>query len=298
MPYKAGEWGAVQITVRGTPIQAAYVDGWIDWSMDGDWDDNGEHCVDITVPVPNVVVIEFFVPNEVPAGDTWARFRLYPEDLDSYVGEASNGEVEDYFLLDGQVAVELSSFFAQANDYRVQLHWSTASERENLGFYISRSTTEEGVYYKLNNNLIAGSGTTEESHEYSFVDVDIEPGQVYYYKLIDIDYSGNVGMHGPIKVDVPASPTIYELEQNYPNPFNPQTTIAFRLADNSRVRISIYNLTGQLVKTLLDEELSARRHQVVWDGTNDFGIKVPSGIYLYVLEAGDRRISKRMILAK
>ncbi len=298
MPYVAGEWGAVQITVRGTPRQAAFVDGWIDWTMDGDWDDSGEHCVDLAVPVPNVIIIEFYVPDETPAGDTWARFRLYPDDLDSYLGEASNGEVEDYFLLDGQVAVELSSFLAQAHDDRVKLHWKTASENENMGFYVSRSQREDGVYLKLNTELIAGAGSTEEEHAYSFVDADIEPGQVYYYKLIDVDYSGNVGVHGPIKVEVPTSPVRYELEQNYPNPFNPQTTIGFRLADERRVRVQIYNLTGQLVKTLLDETLSARRHEVVWDGTDEFGMQVPSGVYLYILEAGDNRISKRMILAK
>jgi len=93
-------------------------------------------------------------------------------------------------------------------------------------------------------------------------------------------------------------PTEFDLFQNYPNPFNPSTNIVFDLPKPSRVTIDIYNILGQHVKTLLDETRPTGRYEVTWNSTDDNGQKVSSGIYLYVMRAGEFSRSTKMILMK
>ncbi len=88
------------------------------------------------------------------------------------------------------------------------------------------------------------------------------------------------------------------LGQNYPNPFNPSTTIAFQLPQAGPVALKVFNIAGQLVKTLIDEEKGIGEHTVIWNGTNEVGADVPSGIYFYRLQAGEFSETKRMTLLK
>ncbi|MCI0514663.1 T9SS type A sorting domain-containing protein [candidate division KSB1 bacterium] len=90
--------------------------------------------------------------------------------------------------------------------------------------------------------------------------------------------------------------TEYKLVQNYPNPFNPETTIAFEVPRAASVKIIITNVLGQSIKTLVNQNLPAGRHQRTWKGDNDKGQKVVSGIYFYLLESGGYRDVKKMIL--
>jgi len=98
--------------------------------------------------------------------------------------------------------------------------------------------------------------------------------------------------------DISEIPIITKLIGNYPNPFNPETTIKFDLATNEHTRISIYNLKGQKVKSLLAENLSAGYHSIVWNGKDDYSRKVPSGIYFYKMLTSDYNSINKMILMK
>lgn len=93
-------------------------------------------------------------------------------------------------------------------------------------------------------------------------------------------------------------PTSYALNQNYPNPFNPSTEIAFALPQTGHVTLTVYNILGQSVKTLVDEEMSAGPHQVTWDGTANGGSVAASGIYFYRIQANDFTATKKMTLLK
>ncbi len=93
-------------------------------------------------------------------------------------------------------------------------------------------------------------------------------------------------------------PSVFAVHQNYPNPFNPVTTINYELPKSSEVKLVIYNLLGQEVRTLLQGMMKAGRHQVVWNGTNNSGTMVASGIYIYRFEAGDYTRMMKMILLK
>jgi hypothetical protein len=92
--------------------------------------------------------------------------------------------------------------------------------------------------------------------------------------------------------------TSYQLEQNYPNPFNPTTTIRFALPEAAEVNLKIYDVAGQLVQTLVGGVVEAGRYQVVWDGTNQNGLEVASGVYFYQLRAGEFRQVRKMSLLR
>ncbi|NIW43720.1 MAG: T9SS type A sorting domain-containing protein, partial [candidate division Zixibacteria bacterium] len=93
-------------------------------------------------------------------------------------------------------------------------------------------------------------------------------------------------------------PTTFGLNPNYPNPFNPATTIKYQLPQSSDVKLVIYNVLGQKVRTLLATRMKAGYHDVVWDGRNDLGAQVASGIYIYRFKAGDFLKVQKMILMK
>lgn len=95
-----------------------------------------------------------------------------------------------------------------------------------------------------------------------------------------------------------AAPFTFDLRQNYPNPFNPSTVVDYSLERKSRVNISIFNILGQKVKTLVDEDLEAGVHRIVWDGRDDRGRQVASGIYFYKMWAGDFVETRKMALIR
>ena len=94
-------------------------------------------------------------------------------------------------------------------------------------------------------------------------------------------------------------PSDFELHGNYPNPFNPSTTFSFTLPLDKRVSVRVYDMTGRLVRTLINDEYYAEgTHSVVWNGLSDSGHAVASGQYIYTLEWGQFRHTRRMVLVK
>jgi hypothetical protein len=93
-------------------------------------------------------------------------------------------------------------------------------------------------------------------------------------------------------------PAGYGMLVNYPNPFNASTMIDFHVPGSAHVRLTIYNVNGQRIVTLVDEDMSAGRHQMLWHGTSDTGAEVSSGIYMIHLLIKDRKITNKMLLMK
>lgn len=98
--------------------------------------------------------------------------------------------------------------------------------------------------------------------------------------------------------DIPLQPVKFALDQNYPNPFNPETTIRYSLPKKGNVEIHIFNAIGQKVRTLVQSTQKAGVHQVLWDGRDDQGLRVASGIYLYRLRAVDKLATRKMVILK
>ena len=203
----------------------------------------------------------------------------------------------------GPTNIVLSSFSASVTGNLVTLNWTTETEPNNAGFNIYRSTNESSNYVKINQALIPAQGSATTGGSYSFYD---EPGRgTFYYKLQDIDLQGRNSFHGPVSaaltsVDVDKStiPDRYSLSQNYPNPFNPETNIEYALPKTGFVTITIYDINGQLVRKLVSEQKPAGYHSIRWDGRNNSGTKVTSGLYFYFFKSQDFSQTKKMILMK
>jgi len=99
-------------------------------------------------------------------------------------------------------------------------------------------------------------------------------------------------------VEIAAIPAAFALEQNYPNPFNPSTTIKYQIPADASVTLDVYNLQGQKVRTLLSKEQKAGYYSVVWDGRNEAGQTVSSGLYLYRVQAGSFVATHKMMMLK
>ncbi|HSG26962.1 MAG TPA: T9SS type A sorting domain-containing protein, partial [Candidatus Krumholzibacterium sp.] len=98
--------------------------------------------------------------------------------------------------------------------------------------------------------------------------------------------------------DDPAMPLATSLAQNYPNPFNPATTIRFDLKEDSKVMLSVYNVNGGLVATLVDRNMTAGRKEIRWEGRDGMGSPVSSGVYFYRMVAGDFVQTRKMVLMR
>ncbi len=185
------------------------------------------------------------------------------------------------------IPVELTSFSASVINDNVLLKWTTATELNNSGFEIERSSNNID-FEKI--GFVPGYGTTTENKKYSYT-TSTRTTKIYYrLKQLDFDgtfeYSSSIAVEGYI-------PTEYSLQQNYPNPFNPSTKIGFILPIESNVKISIYNLIGQKVSELVNSKFSAGKHSVDFRADN-----LSSGIYLYKIEAGNFTSVKKMQLMK
>lgn len=93
-------------------------------------------------------------------------------------------------------------------------------------------------------------------------------------------------------------PVNYALQQNYPNPFNPTTYIPFSLQKTGETTLTIYNLLGQQIRTLVNSKMAAGSHEMRWDGLDDYGLPVSAGIYLYQLKSGDFKETKQLALVR
>jgi uncharacterized repeat protein (TIGR01451 family) len=198
----------------------------------------------------------------------------------------------------GMTPVEVTYFDYQATANGIRLFWMTGSETNNLGFNILRSNAENGEYVTMNDQIIPGAGNMAQEKKYEFIDRSAQSGQTYYYKLMDVDYQGRGSYHGPIAASVQQVPEAYSLEQNYPNPFNGETVIAFHLKQSGYVDVSIFNVLGQKVKTLASQQMDAGSFSIKWDGSNEQGMMVQSGIYFYVLQTSEFRQVKKMQMIK
>jgi hypothetical protein len=132
--------------------------------------------------------------------------------------------------------------------------------------------------------------------EYEYIDRSVEPGRSYTYLLESRTEDGDVReLHRAVAV-IPAREMV--LEQTVPNPFNPRTSIRFYLPARTDVRLDVYDVRGALVRRLARGAYDTGVHAVEWDGTNDAGVTVASGFYVYRLVTDGRPLSRKMLLLK
>jgi hypothetical protein len=140
-----------------------------------------------------------------------------------------------------------------------------------------------------------------ETADTSWVDA-VEEGWPYFYRISAVDDAGNEGPDASPETTTDAVsgelPHASVLHQNVPNPFNPTTLIRFELPVRSRARLAVFDVQGRLIRTLVDGELPAGRSEISWNGRDDRGGVVASGVYFYRLETPSAALSRKMVLMR
>ncbi len=169
------------------------------------------------------------------------------------------------------VPVDLNSFSANVDGNNIILNWSTSSELNNRGFEIERSTNK--IAWKMIGS-IEGNGTTTEKNNYTFTDNLFENNfPKLFYRLKQLDFDGSFEYSNVIEVEVGTPPEFY-LSHNYPNPFNPETKIDYRIPEETLVNISLYDVTGRMIKELINEKKQPGYYTLKLKGS-----ELSSGIY-------------------
>ena len=198
------------------------------------------------------------------------------------------------FTVGMPVPTRLKTFDIALEDGAAVLRWETGVELGMEGFSIVRSESETGVYRELTTETIRASGEATGGR-YEWRDESVTANRTYWYKLQEVTTDGLGAEFGPYSVVYKLS---YGLEQNMPNPFNPTTTIKYALAADGPVRLTIYDVRGARVRELVNGTQRADVYRVMWDGSNDNGERVASGMYFYKLVAGRFTQTKKMLLLK
>jgi hypothetical protein len=187
------------------------------------------------------------------------------------------------------VDVAITTFFAELRDDAVWLSWTASSSAPFEGFNVYRSGAAGEAFAKINDALIP----RERGNSYR--DETALPGQAYLYRIGAVSEEGEWYSQN-ISIFIPPKPTT--LYQNYPNPFNPSTSIAFYLPQPGHVALVIYDVNGIRVRSLIDGMQPVGRHTVLWDGRNDSGRQVGSGVYYYRLAAGKHVITRKLVVVR
>jgi len=191
----------------------------------------------------------------------------------------------------GVLPVEITSLTAVAQNVNAQLKWSTATEVNNFGFDIERRAVASDAWSKV--GFVAGAGNSNVAHHYSYADNNLSAGK-YAYRIKQIDNSGAFTYTASTEVTIVGMPKELKLYGNYPNPFNPSTKLQFTVAENGKVRLSVYNVLGQEVATLFNGEAEAGNLYTA----NFDASRMATGIYFSVLEYGNQRITHKMLMTK
>jgi len=188
------------------------------------------------------------------------------------------------------VPVELTSFTASVIGNSAELKWNTATELNNSGFNIERKTESSTSWENI--GFVSGHGTTTEAQFYSYTDNNLEAGS-YNYRLKQVDLNGSSKYYNLAEVVKIVSPETFNLSQNYPNPFNPTTKISWQIPAESYVTLKVYDLLGNEVATLVNEEKTAGIYEVEFDAS-----RLTSGTYFYTLKSGGFISTKKLMLIK
>jgi len=168
--------------------------------------------------------------------------------------------------------VELASFASLVNGRDVNMKWVTVSEMNNSGFDIERKNSDD-VWIKI--GFVAGNGTVNTLSEYNFEDKNLQTGK-YSYRLKQIDYNGNYEYYNLTNLVQIGLPSKFNLSQNYPNPFNPVTQINFEIPVDAMVNLTVFDMAGREVKTLINEVRTSGFYTVQFDASG-----ISSGLYFY-----------------
>jgi hypothetical protein len=227
----------------------------------------------------------------LPATTNINAFRFYGESSTGNVATIALDNIVWYNTIDAAIPlpVELVAFTVIARGNAVELNWTTATEVNNYGFEVERKSMNNWAKVAF----VEGHGTTNAPQNYSYTD-NTFAGGAFLYRLKQIDRDGAFQYSNSVEVTAALAANDYHLAQNFPNPFNPSTTIRFAVKSPQRVSLNVYNMLGQEVRTLYNQEAEAGVvYAIPFDGSG-----LSSGVYYYRLRTADHTELKKMLMLK
>jgi hypothetical protein len=216
------------------------------------------------------------------------------------------------------VPVELSYFDAKARATGIDVFWETAQEKNNAGFNVERRATKEITNLTTGKTMLScvdrtssvenpwvavgfvnGVGNSSKTTNYKYFDNNVSVGTKYEYRLRQVDVSGAQSFSNVVNVEFGNAADV-ALDNNFPNPTNGKTTFTFTVPFSSRVKLEVYDLMGNVVKTVYDNMVAGQSnaYAVEWDGRHNDGTDVASGSYMYKLTVGETVLSKTLTVVR
>ena len=182
---------------------------------------------------------------------------------------------------------------ALAMDDSMQVTWDVSLDEDFQYFILEKSNSSEFLEIE-----------SFELVENAYTDMDFVYNESNFYRIVAVDHTGNTSDYSEVvevailTIDEDVLPEDFALHQNYPNPFNPTTQIQYDLPEDQFVNIAIYDVMGRNIRTLMNVNQTAGYHSIHWDAKNDMGEGVAAGMYIYTIQAGEFRATKKMVLLK
>lgn len=256
-------------TFTSSPIQGATSTGWLNFEKDGDnWKSRMYYLDTIQFRVASGTFSNTIsYTHTFTAEEQLAGYYIY-----SLMTDLNGDNFTDFYILS---YTGPSSAYRQGFKIFSIVDGSTIFERKDNNTWYSEPTISD-----LDNDGVLDCAFYSYTFPYN---------GTYQYEV----YS--TGVTTEMKETTPRS---FVLNQNFPNPFNPSTVIRFTLEKSQQVSVDIFNVEGRLIRTLVQENLSEGSHQVTWDGKDERGYNLPSGIYFYSLKGVSQHLTKKMVLLK
>lgn len=190
--------------------------------------------------------------------------------------------------------VEGTYFGTLTVDGTAMIRWTVASIHDIVGFNVYRATAPDGPYECLNEYLLPAESPG------SYEDTTVWPGSTFWYEIraLIIDGTEDVITGEPVMLETGGSLAL-ALRPASPNPFTDETTLHFDVPDHSgAVRLAVYNVRGQVVRTLVQDAVNRGRYELTWDGRDDRGVPAATGVYFARLEVAGRSENQKMMLLR
>jgi hypothetical protein len=278
--------------VQAGVLEALYLDGTLLLTEGDEVDMDGDGTIDSGAVLRDFTGISTLtLSDRTPGGSVNVYFTA---DIDTAGTSSTTDDVEGFYCVTvnlGPTAIVLSGLHAMP-DLRtpgVTVEWSTSSERDHDGFHVYRSNSLNGPYERLTDDLVRGQSP------YSYHDTHVHPNSTYYYKIGAVDFDAREVMYGPVEAATPSWGFQTRLALAKPNPFHRDTEIAFSLARDSHARLTIFDVTGRQITTLVDQELPAGNHAYSWNGRTSDDLVTAGGVYFYRLETADFSATRKVV---
>jgi len=249
-------------------------------------------------PVSGMDIYSLNVPtlfdSTIVAGQYWTKFKISGHGADYTPLAWSN--VDSGYTVDNLSPHAVGNFAASVIGSAVHLSWVASADPDVNYYQIFRDTVEIG---DIGNRQPIATTT-----DILYNDANVVFGKRYYYVVRALDFSGNSGALSRVSIlllgidNGMELPKEFALKQNYPNPFNPTTTIYFDVPKNGTIKIDVFNVFGQYVKTLVNKEYSPGKYSVNWNGDDDNYQSVSSGVYFCRMQTEGFVTTRKLVLMK